>query len=302
MTFLICVAIASLLWVVRALNRNYRYSLHVPVKFENLPGNKLIVGEIPETLDIDIKTSGLKLLFISLKKLDHELSIDFNSLKTNAKSQAYSISNANINLKSLLNFDVDIVKIRPDTLFFASDKGKTKLVPLKANLAVECVPGYSMVSKPQLNPTFINISGDSATLAAIDTIFTQRLNLKDIKENYASEVRLIKPHAAINLNNKTVKLSFNVDRVTEASLKVPVQLINKNDNASVKLFPEFVTVTYQVAMQDYDNIMQTSFKAVVDYHHILRKDKALTVELAVSPSEVKVLKIQPNTISYLIYK
>jgi len=67
-TFLICLGIASLLWVVHALNRNYKYTIQVPVKFLNLPSNKLIVGELPEKLDVEIKTSGLKLLFISLKK------------------------------------------------------------------------------------------------------------------------------------------------------------------------------------------------------------------------------------------
>ena len=66
--FLICLSIASLLWVVHALNRNYKYTLHVPVKFLNLPTNKIIVGELPEVLDVEIKASGIKLLFISLKK------------------------------------------------------------------------------------------------------------------------------------------------------------------------------------------------------------------------------------------
>lgn len=303
-TFLICIAIASLLWAVRALNRNYSYSLLVPVKFENLPSNKLIVGEIPEKLNIDIRTSGLKLLFISLKKMNQALAIDFNSLKTNAKSQAYSIGNANINLKSILNYDVDIVKIRPDTLFFASNKGKTKLVPLKANLEVECIPGYSLISKPQLNPAFINISGDSSDITAIDTIYTQRLNLKGIKENYLSPVRLVKPNANanFNLNTKTANLSFSVDRVTETSLKIPVQILNKTSKATVKLLPESVTVTYQVSMHDYDNVTPSSFKAVVDYQQIIKKEKFLKVDLVVTPSEVKVLKIQPNSISYLIYK
>lgn len=234
--------------------------------------------------------------------MDKELSVDFNTLKTNAKSQAYSISNANINLKSILNYDVEIVKIRPDTLFFASDKGKTKLVPIKANLEVECIPGYSLISKPQLNPAFVTISGDSADLAAIDTIYTQRLNLKDIRENYTSPVRLIKPNTDINLNSKTVNLSFNVDRVTEAHLKIPIQILNKPNNSKVKLLPDYVTVTYQVSMHDYDNISSSSFKAVVDHQQIVKKDKSLKVELVVVPSEVKVLKTQPNSVSYLIYK
>lgn len=301
-TFLICLGIASLLWVVRALNRNYKYTLHIPVTFQNLPANKLIVGELPEKLEIEIKTSGLKLLFISLQKRTEELSIDFNSLKTNAKSQAYSISNGNFNLKNVINFDVDVLKIRPDTLFFSSSKGKSKLVPLKANLTVHCLPGYSLISTPVLNPAFISISGDSIALQNTDTVYTQQLNLKDIHENYSSPVRLIKKSSTVSYNTKNVQLSFEVDRVTEATLKIPIQILNKTDKQTIKLLPEFVNVTYLVSMQEYDNIDLNSFKAVVDCRQILQKEKNLKVELAVSPSQVKILKIEPSTISYLIYK
>ena len=116
-TFLICLGIASLLWVVHALNRNYTYTLKVPVKFLNLPSNKLIVGELPEKLDVEIKTSGLKLLFISLKKNYNEVIVDFNLMKNNAKSQAYSINNVYFNLKNSINFDVELIKIRPMNQF-----------------------------------------------------------------------------------------------------------------------------------------------------------------------------------------
>lgn len=301
-TFLICLGIASLLWVVRALNRNYKYTLHIPVTFQNLPANKLIIGELPEKLEIEIKASGLKLLFISLQKTTEDLSIDFNSLKTNAKSHAYSISNGNFNLKNVINFDVDVLKIRPDTLFFSSSKGKSKLVPLKANLTVQCLPGYSLISKPTLNPAYISISGDSIALQNIDTVYTQKLNLKDIHENYSSPVRLIKKYPTVNYNTKNVQLSFEVDRVTETTIKIPIQILNKTGKQTIKLLPEFVNVTYLVSMQEYDNIDVNSFKAVVDYRQILQKEKNLKVELAVSPSQVKILKIEPSTISYLIYK
>ena len=168
-TFLICLSIASLLWVVHALNINYKYIVTVPVAFLNLPSNKLIVGELPESLNVEIKASGLKLLFISLKKTIGEVVIDFNSLKTNSKSNAYAISNGNFNLRNALNFDVEIIKIRPDTLFFSAYKGTSKLLPVKANLKVSCLPGYSVISKPSIIPAYVTVTGDSLDLKKIDT-------------------------------------------------------------------------------------------------------------------------------------
>ena len=301
-TFLICLGIASLLWVVHALNRNYTYTLKVPVKFLNLPSNNLIVGELPEKLDVEIKTSGLKLLFISLKKNYNEVIVDFNLMKNNAKSQAYSINNVYFNLKNSINFDVELIKIRPDTLFFSINKSNSKLLPVKANLKVNCLPGYSIISKPTITPAYVTVSGDSISLQKMDTVYTYFLNLKDVHQNFTSPVQLKKPYTSINYNVKDVQLSFNVDKLIESSIKIPVQIMNNTGNETIKLLPNFITIKYLVAMKDYENINENSFKAVVNFEHIKEKQKNLQVEIIRTPSEVKIIKTTPSTISYLIYK
>ncbi len=301
-TFLVCLSIASLLWVVHALNLNYKYTITVPVTFLNLPSNKLIVGELPESLNVEIKASGLKLLFISLKKNIGEVVIDFNSLKTNAKSNAYSISNGNFNIQNAVNFDVAIIKIRPDTLFFSNYKGNSKLLPVKANLKVSCLPGYSVISKPIIVPAYVTVTGDSVDLKKIDTVYTYFLNLKDIHQDFTSPVPLKKPFSSIGYSVKEVQVSFAVDKLTEATIQVPITIMNKPNHETVKLKPGIVTIKYLVAMKDYENINTTSFKAVVNYDLIKEKQKEIPVEIIRSPSEVKIIKIYPKTISYFIYK
>jgi hypothetical protein len=301
-TFLICLCIASLLWVVHALNRNYKYTIQVPVKFLNLPTNKLIVGELPEKLDVEIKTSGLKLLFISLKKNYNQVVVDFNLIKNNAKSQAYSISNGYFNLQNSINFDVEVMKIRPDTLFFSSNKGNSKLLPVKANLKTSCLPGYSIISKPSVTPAYVTVTGDSLDLKKMDTVYTYFINLRDVHQNFTSPVQLKKPYSSINYNVKDVQLSFIVDKLIESSVKIPIQVMNNPGTETIKLLPGTITIKYLVAMKDYESINENSFKAVVNYDHIKQKQKNLQIEIIREPSEVKIVKIIPNTISYLIYK
>jgi len=301
-TFLICLGIASLLWVVHALNRNYKYTLRVPVTFLNLPTNKLIVGELPEHLDVEIKASGLKLIFISLKKNINEVVVDFNLLKNNAKSQAYSIRNGNFNLQGAINFEVEILKIRPDTLFFSVNKGNSKLLPVKANLKIDCQPGFSVISKINITPAYVTVTGDSIDLKRMDTVYTYFLNLKDVHQDFSSPVTLKKPYSSINYNVKEVQMNFNVDKLTESSIKVPIQIINNTGNENIKLLPNYITIKYLVAMKEYENITSNSFKAVVNHEEIMKKQKQLKVEIIRVPSDVKIIKTDPTIISYLIYK
>ena len=63
-----------------------------------------------------------------------------------------------------------------------------------------------------------------------------------------------------------------------------------------------ITIKYLVSMKDFDQINVNSFKVTVNYNQIKEKQKTLTVELVRKPSEVKIISIEPSTISYLIYK
>jgi hypothetical protein len=301
-TFIICLGIASLLWVMHALNLNYKHVLHVPVKFINLPTHKIIVGDLPEKLDVEIKTSGLKLLFIVFSKRNAELVIDFNSLISNAKTQAYTISNGNFSLKDNINFNVDIIKIRPDTLFFTSTNANARLIPVKLNLKTEMSSCYAITSKPIITPAYISVSGDSISIAKIDTVYTDLTIVKDISKNYNAFISLKNTNKNVHYNVKEVQVSFNVDRLTEASIELPVEFVNNNSSQTIKLLPSFVTVKYLVSMKDFDLINANSFKATVNYKQVQEKQKILQVELLRKPSEVKILRIEPSTISYLIYK
>lgn len=296
-----CLSIAFLLWLGNALNKNYTHTLRIPVKFLNLPVNKVIIGEIPEKLEITIKTSGLKLIFIGLQKLTTELIIDFNSLKTNAKSQTYSISNANFELNSLLNFNVDILKIRPDTLFFTSDKTKSKTIPIKLITNFSFEKGYALVNKPILTPSYISISGDSINLKQIDTIYTQPLILTNINQSINTIAILSKPSANVNYNTKEIKVNLNVDRFTENTITIPISILNKPNEKIVKLIPNQTSITYLIGMNSFKQVNENSFKAIVDYDQIKNNNKQLTIELIRVPSEVKLIKTEPITISYLKY-
>lgn len=85
-------------------------------------------------------------------------------------------------------------------------------------------------------------------------------------------------------------------------MKIPIQVMNNPGTETIKLLPGNITIKYLVAMKDYESINENSFKAVVNYEHIKEKQKNLQIEIIREPSEVKIIKVIPNTISYLIYK
>ena len=136
----------------------------------------------------------------------------------------------------------------------------------------------------------------------MDTVYTYFLNLKEVHQNFSSSVNLKKPFSSIHYNVKDVQVNFDVDKLTESTIRVPIQIMNNTGNEVIKLLPTEVTIKYLVAMKDYETVTKKSFKVVVDYQNIKNKNKTLPVEIIRAPSEIKVLNFTPQVISYLIYK
>lgn len=301
MAFLVCLVISGFLWLTHSLNSQYNYALSVPVRFVNLPNNKILLGSLPENIRFDVKASGLKLFFILLNKPFRELTIDFNALKGDNKSQAYALSSGNIDLSSSIKFSVEIKKISPDTLFFNTKKGLSKNVPVRPLLYLVPDKGF-VISKPLINPSFITISGDSGLVQSIDSIPTMPLYLSQVSKSYNGRLALVRPSENIYLNLNEVSVSFTADKLVEKEIDLPIEITNAPDGGHIKLFPGQARIRFSVAYNDFSDINDRSFKAIVNFKKTKKGYNKLPVELTVIPTQAHILSITPPEAEFLIYK
>lgn len=299
--FIICLIISGFLWLSHSLNSSYFYSLQIPVKFVNLPANKTLLSELPSQLRFDIKTSGLKLFFVLLNKPFSAITVDFNNLKGDNKSQTYAISSGNINLKQYTKLDVDIKKISPDTLFFAAKKGINKNVPIKPVIFASADKGF-VLSKPIINPMYITINGDSAALRSIDSISTAPLYLNQLSTNYIGKLNLVRSAESVYLNLSEVNVSILADKLLEKEIEIPVTDINCPANFTAKLFPAKIKIKFSCAENDFSGISEKSFKAVVNFNKQKKEINKLPVELTISPTGAYILLTEPAEIEFLLLK
>lgn len=299
--FLICLIISGFLWFSHSLNRSYLYSLHIPVKFVNLPANKTLLSDLPDELRFDIKTSGLKLFFVLLNRPFNPITVDFNTLKSDNKSQTYAISSGNINLQTSTKFNVDIKKISPDTLFFAAKKGMNKNVPVRPVIYANADRGF-ILSKAIINPAYITINGDSASLRTIDSISTVPLYLNQLNANYTGKLNLVRPSENVHLNLNEVTVIIGADKLLEKEIEADVVPLNCPAGMTAKLFPGKVKIKFSSAKNDFNDISEKEFKAVVNFSKQKKEKNKLPVELSILPTQAHVLSIEPSEIEFLLFK
>jgi hypothetical protein len=60
--FIICLILATILWFLNALSKNYTTQIAYPVRYIELPKNKFIINEPPSNLQLRVNAHGFTLL------------------------------------------------------------------------------------------------------------------------------------------------------------------------------------------------------------------------------------------------
>ncbi len=297
--FFICLVLASFLWLVHSLNTVYTYTFKIPVVFKNVPLNKKPLADIPESISIDAKGSGLKLLLILLNRPFQPMEIDFNALKP--INQNYILSASHLNFRDVLRFETQVKNLSPDTLYFSVKSGFQKNVPVKVPFYLKCKEGFGY-KKPVVNPSFITLWGDTSSLSGIDTLYTNALTLSDLNKNMDIELELIKPEPELYISSSKIKVFIEVSRLVEHSITIPVNDIHHSSSKTIRIYPSSVKVKFTSVQNAFNERDTTLFKAMIDSEKINPETKKCPVFLGTFPGHVTVMDVEPREVEILIFK
>lgn len=305
MTFLACLAVSALLWLINALNRNYNRTLAIPVKFTNLPQNKVPQRELPKFIMAEVRTSGAKLVKLLIKRDLEEITIDVAEAlrKKNQKLSAIHTYSAVGNLSRHLNTEVEVIKVKPDSIYFFYGKNYQKSIPIKAKLDVDYDPLYKESGRVSINPAFVMVQGDSEAVMRIDTLLTERIVLNKLNKDVNQKARILLPEELaerISLSSDEVNISVKVDKFTEAELEVPVTALNLQDGDKLKTFPDKIRIRYQVPFKDFETVKPNLFKAIVNPYQLPNGAATLKVEIIQQPANVKITRVLPEKVEYIL--
>lgn len=305
-TFLFCVVLSAFFWLMLSLAKDYTVEFRFPVSYTNLPTDKVIINALPSTIDVEINASGFNILLYKFKHKKEVLSIDLKGIKHySTKNRYYITTSSRIEkITSQLDNDIRVLKIFPDTIHLNFNKKVSRKVPVKVNLSLDFNNQYQQADSIKVIPNYITISGAAEEVAKITRVETVALSLKDVTDSLALDMAILKTSQLklIDLSHPKVKVLVDVTKFTEGSVELPVEVANLPRNYSLKIFPDKVTVKYNVAFKNYEKISPIQFKAVVDYQKIEQGSTKLKVNLVKFPSEIRSVKLSPEKVEYIIRK
>ena len=305
--FLVCLMLATLLWLIKTMDKPYETTVAIPVQYTNLPRNKILVNPPDSKLDVKLRATGLTLLRhkigLTITPINFNVRLFTDNLMEKSNSSRFFIlTNRYIpQISSQVGAGITIQDIFPDTLFFEFENLKTRKVKIAPNFMISCQNQYLLSDSILFSPGYIEITGPSSMVDTIREINTLPYKFRDVNATIKRNVKLEKINQ-IEYSDDRVNVEIPVSQYTEYTEKINLVKFHVPDSLNLITFPGRIDVSCMVSLSQFKNISSSSFIIGVDYRDINKHSNLLPVKVLGQPGNIKSLKVQPAQVEYVIEK
>jgi hypothetical protein len=307
MVFLFFLTVSAVFWFLSALGREYTTNLQYPVRYTNFPENVVLVGELPSNFNLTVNAFGYTLVKHNVSRRLQPIVFDVGSFSLNrlpdTETTNFYVPSAvaRSRIAGQLGAEIEILDIRPDTLFFRFSEMVSRRLPVRPVLDLEFQPQFMISGNIAIEPDSVTVSGPEPAIDTMTFIPTQMVSIRNINESVRRTIPL-QDFDKLTISESRVLVSIPVEQFTEAGVRVTLEIVNLPDTLVMKTFPSEVTVYYHVTLTDYEKVSPHQFRAVVDYKNASPDRGRLEVSLVKHPEFISSFRFYPRTVDYLIEK
>ncbi len=300
--FLMFLILASIFWVLTKFSREFTSAMTAKVDYKDLPETAALAKGNPEDIKFDLTANGFEILFYKFKKPSLEIRIDEYYTP---ETDSFSIPRSELlrKLSGSFNKYMEVKNLSPDQLNVKLDPIVLKKVLVKAKTDISFKNGFKPIDDYILSPDSITISGPNAKLEQIDTVYTEVVSLKNIETNITETVKIKSPSDDIvTIDPTSVTFQWPVAEFSQGHFTLPVEIVNLPPGMELKLVPERITVSFDVAIDDFGTLSADSFRVVCDYSKRNKDENFMLPELVKQPQGTVNVVFQPKKVDYFIFK
>ena len=297
--FVFFVLLALIYSMTSKLTSNYTKTIVFVVKPVDVPSDQVVLDQSIDSIGLELETYGYNLAKYYIDQPIIEISLnDLNKVKSKyqwTKQRNFS------DLQSKFNKSVRLISSSVDQIDFIIEQYESKKVPVELKLELDYKSGFDSFNEYKLSKDSIMITGPNSLIDTINMIQTHKLVLNQIDSEINAKIR-IKPPENSNITHSDTELDFQlkVEKFTEESIKVPITIVNIDDNMKINYYPKVVSVLYRVSIREYKSVNPMDFRVECDLNTINRDNSVLISSITKKPSNVRKCRIENNQIQYVI--
>lgn len=300
-SFLFFLLLAVVIWIFVQFSKQYDEILEVPVEYVNVPPDKLLVADNPQSLQLRMQDNGFTIGWFSL--FPPTLSVDLSKALVKNGSLIYIIDEHRDEIQSQLKLDFDESRFLRDALVINYEQKQEKKLPVIPHIEVEYAAGYSAVGDLTVEPDSIRVSGPDNILDTLSSLHTLELTLTKVQNDQSGAVFL----DTTNLPNVTfyrnkVNYAVDVEKFTEGKVQVPIELINVPQGLNVVIFPKETVLFYQVNLKDFSKVTASDFRVVANFSYVRGERDFIIPEVIQKPDFTSNIRLNEKKVQFIIKK
>ncbi|MFO8002494.1 MAG: CdaR family protein [Marinilabilia sp.] len=305
--FLVFLVIATGFWFLNALRKEYTTTLSYPVRFVNVPDERMLPEDVQKKIDLEVRAVGFVILRYQLSNAFLPLNFDVSDMQSatiNNTEGVYALTGEEQDrIVGQLSQGMELVEISPDTLFVPLIEHTSVRLPVRAKTDLGFAKQHLQAGPVILDPDSVEVSGPSQIIDTMSHINTRALVFEELRDTVSTMVSLDVPDRIETSENK-VSATIPVESFTELNMRVPLKVAGLPDSLRIKTFPSEIQVSFRVGISKYEAVDESQFRAVVDVDPVLDDDRPdrLKVRLDKVPEEVESVSFSPIFVEYLLEK
>ena len=298
------VLLATVLWFMQTLSRGTTAIVHVPIVYEEMPGEIGLEGDQPTTLDVSVSAKGSQLLFRWMKGVP-PISLSMPQRVPQGGRILFSSAVLTQKVRESLGSSIQIRDIYPNQISLRAFPLQRKEVPVVNHVSVSAKDGY-MVLPLTMTPTTVDLYGSREALEKVSEVHTKELLYKNLSQDKVVRVPSEEiPH--IYSSPDSVQLQISVVELTEKRIELPIEALNTPSGFVAKLLPARVSLTLTMPITDYNKPIGNNVSVVVDLHQIAeaeqrgeKRPEMLPVRVEGLPDWVVRAAASPKAVQYIL--
>ncbi|PTX43747.1 YbbR-like protein [Christiangramia gaetbulicola] len=298
-TFGFFLIFAAVVWVLVQFSKTYTQLIEIPVNYINAPLDKSISEERPDHVDLQLQDNGFSIYYFKI--FNPKLDIDLSQARETNNKLVYTLQNHLSEIEEQLRIDFEKSLIVQEEIVVPFQFKKEKMIKVVPQIEVSYAVGFSAENPVELRPDSVKVSGPEKIIDSIETVKTQAIKLNKVNQNLNGSVKIdTSGLGALSFYENSVKYFQKVEKFTEGSAEIPVEVINVPENLNLAYFPKSVIVYYQVNLKQFESISAADFRVVCNYKDVKKGDDYMIAQIVEKPDFINNVRLNERRIQFVI--
>ncbi|MEL6658584.1 MAG: CdaR family protein [Bacteroidota bacterium] len=296
---LICLGFAFVFWLLVKFSKDYTVVREVQLSYE-LPQGKAFANSPPQTVFVNLKAQGWFFLVAGISGKEYHLPY----LVPDRTVYGLTAAKVRSDLEDLVNNkEVEITNLLFDGFRIVLENRVEKQVPLRAQYQLGMQEEYNLVTAVELFPDSVWVGGPQSIIDPIQFWLTDSLILDDLGQTYTGQLPIVTPEAGVSVSPASVQVTVPVERFTEKSIFVPVEILNPPPD-SIRLFPDKALVKCVIGLGNYNSLRAEDFRLVADLSksRLQEGKNSVPLELLTAPDYLHSVSLSPRATEFFVVK